>query len=111
MQKLYDISDIKKDFYYYMKKETQTIKCPVCGYEYLPSEIFLPDDFTGKQTGIIRDDNGEIICFSTKEKPCLEQEFVCDHCNSAFKVKAVISYEVKACPEHDFDEDYIVKIK
>ena len=26
-------------------KDLVVVKCPVCGQEYLPSEIFLPNDF------------------------------------------------------------------
>ena len=38
-----------------------TIRCPHCGCEYLPAEIYLPNDFLGYPTNIIKDEKGEIL--------------------------------------------------
>ena len=44
------------------------IECPVCGYEYLPAEIFVPRAIFGTPGFIRRDVLGKIEAFSgTKE--------------------------------------------
>ena len=40
------------------------IKCPKCGYEYLASEIFYPEDLLGTCNNIIRDENGKILSWN-----------------------------------------------
>ena len=50
------------------------IKCPKCGYEYLASEIFYPDDLLGGSTDILRDENGKIIFLGNGKEPSLETE-------------------------------------
>ena len=37
------------------------IYCPNCNAEYLPSEIFLPNEFLGKAQEVERDVNGKIL--------------------------------------------------
>lgn len=86
------------------------IVCPTCGMQYTPSEIYYPGDLIGKQTNIIRDDDGKIIYYQDNDI-CLNQEFICDHCGSAFTINADIVYSTKSCKEHDFDDDYVTKIK
>lgn len=94
-----------------MKKEEIITKivCPKCGREYLPAEIFFPDNLLGRPTDIIRDDAGKIIFFSGTTMD-LTEEFTCD-CGCCFKVEGNISFNIKTDPNKDFDEDYIVKIK
>ena len=68
------------------------IKCPVCGAEYLPAEIYLPDNFLGKPTEIVRDSLGRIeFHFGTNSD--LDEEFICDYCATHFKVHANINFE------------------
>ena len=37
------------------------IKCPHCGCEYLPAEVFYPKYLLGKPFNIIRDEEGTIL--------------------------------------------------
>ena len=53
------------------------ITCPHCGAEYCVSEIFYPDDLTGKVRSVIKDDTGKIM-FLDEEEPELEQTFCCE---------------------------------
>lgn len=41
----------------------QTIKCPYCDTEYLPSEIFLPEHFLGQEHDVERDTLGHILYY------------------------------------------------
>ena len=81
------------------------IKCPYCGYEYVPSEIYYPDSFLCKPTSIYRDVDGKIE--KVNAKPCLEEHYICDNCDKTFKVKATINYASSKVEELDFDNDYI----
>ena len=45
-------------------KQLRVIKCPTCGYEYLPAEIYMPNDFLGKPNNLMRDEHGKIIGFN-----------------------------------------------
>ena len=43
------------------KKNWNVIKCPHCGYEMIPAEIFYPDSLLGTPKTIVRDALGKII--------------------------------------------------
>ena len=42
-----------------MRKYSKIV-CPVCGAEYLQSEIFVPDGIIGKPTDIVKNKKGKI---------------------------------------------------
>lgn len=44
-------------------KQFVAIKCPHCGYEYLPAELFIADDLVGtpESNGVVRDALGKIL--------------------------------------------------
>lgn len=84
------------------------IRCPKCGYEYLASEVFYPDDILGSAKSVLRDDFGHILLLEDGEEPKLETSWVCDNCGHEFKAKL----EIRGASEHDqiydFSEDYII---
>ena len=88
-------------------KNTQIITCPVCGHQYLPSEIFFPDDLVGKPTEIIKDNFGKID-FYLGEDQNLTEEYVCDGCGTRFTVQAAINFKTEVV-EDKFDEEYVSK--
>lgn len=75
-------------------KDTKTIKCPFCGTEYLPGEIFLPKTFLGQPIDIERDINGKILIYDGVEQN-LEEDFCCEKCGKKFKINATINYDIK----------------
>lgn len=89
------------------KTEFIKIKCPHCGWEYLPCEIFYPKDFLGDADNIIRDEEGKIVSF-TGNSMILEEEFVCEHCDTKFTVEAKVEFTTKK--EDDWDEEYSTSI-
>jgi len=91
-----------------MLKELPIITCPICGTEYLPSEIFLPNDVFGKQYDITKDDNGKIK-FYLGDDPNLDEEFICECCNTKLNITMKMSFDIKEF-EDDFDEEYSVEI-
>ena len=85
-----------------MAKKT-TIRCPHCGWEYLPGEIYIPGDFVGQPSNIIKNEEGDVIGFDGDDMITTE-EFVCDHCGKRFSVDASITF--RTAPITDvFDED------
>lgn len=86
----------------------KTIKCPYCGYEYLPGEIYVPNNFLGKPTKIFRD-NGKV--YSSEGIPQdLSESYICDNCNKNFIVITRVMYETHADPKYKFDEEYTTTI-
>ena len=61
------------------------IKCPYCGCEYHPAEIFLPEYVIGRPTAVLKDDNG-VIEKVVADTTSLEEYYQCDKCNNSFKV-------------------------
>lgn len=74
-----------------MAKRT-TIRCPHCGFEYLPAEIYYPDTFLGVPSSIIRDEKGQILGFKGSDMNTSE-EFYCNGCDKPFSVDAVVTFK------------------
>jgi DNA-directed RNA polymerase subunit RPC12/RpoP len=92
------------------QKRGPVIKCPHCGYEYVPAEIFMPGDFLGKPTDLIRDPLGKFLYieYEKDNEPSQTESYVCDSCDKPFIVEPVVSYKVKKeVEELDFTEDYV----
>lgn len=84
------------------------IKCPKCGREYLPCEIFYPEDMM-LSTNVIKDENGKIIYFEGNQPDGFES-YICDGCGEEFTVKVSMTFDVEK-PEVDFDDDFTEDIK
>lgn len=85
------------------------IKCPHCGYEYLPGEIFMPNNFLGQPRHIVRDALGKILYEEYIEDKELvsTEKYVCDSCNKTFITEAIISFKTKAEEEElDFSSEF-----
>lgn len=86
------------------KEKVIVVKCPHCGYEYLPCEIFFPDEFLGQATNIIRDESGKIL-FWDGDSMNLKEEFVCDNCGTPFSIEGQITFKTKENKDM-FDDDW-----
>jgi len=87
-----------------------TIRCPHCGYEYVPAEIFMPGDLVGKTDQVIRDALGKIIYqdYEDGEEPLAVETYCCDNCGKEFLVEPVIQYKVKKQVEElDFSDQSV----
>lgn len=87
------------------EKEFVTIKCPKCGTEYLPAEIFVPSAYFGKPKDILRTVEGKIDYFSGKSLDTSER-YVCDRCLTPFIVKSTVTFSSEADPKANFNEEY-----
>lgn len=88
-------------------KEKHIVKCPHCGAEYLPNELYIPDEFFTK-TSALKDEQGKILG-NVSETLNTEEEYCCDVCSKTFKVKATVSFTTEEVKD-DFDEDYVVTL-
>ena len=91
--------------------KTPVIRCPHCGAEYLPGEIFLPGALIGQPDDIVKDSLGKIIYedYSTEDRePSMVEHFICDYCNKPFIIEASVTYRTKEeAPENDFTTKYV----
>lgn len=77
------------------------VKCPHCGMEYLPCEIFYPNSLLGVPKNIIKDPLGKILLVEWAEKgePSPDETFVCENCEHTFVAIANLSFKTEAGPE------------
>ena len=88
-----------------------TIRCPHCGCEYLPAEIYLPNDFLGRPGEIFKDENGVILGFQGTDMNTTET-FTCWNCDKAFSVEAIVTFKTTATTDmFKEDEDFADVIK
>ena len=85
------------------------IKCPHCGYEYLPAEIFSAKYLLGRPTDIVRTPAGDID-FYLGEEPDLVESYICDHCQTEFSVSCHLTFDIVEGSNYNFDDDYTTKI-
>ena len=90
-----------------MMKEKNIIKCPHCGAEYLPNEIYIPDEFF-TDVSALKDDNYKILATSGDALNAVE-EYCCDKCAKTFKVTAGVTFTTEEVKD-DFEDDYVVTI-
>lgn len=92
------------------RKKDATIICPYCGREYLPAEIYFPNQFFGTPEDIDRDAAGKIEVYDG-EPMNLVEEYTCDCCGKTFKTSATISFKSAVVESSDFEETYISPIQ
>ncbi len=88
-------------------KQLRVIKCPTCGYEYLPAEIYMPNEFLGKPKNIMKDSSGKIMGFDGIKMNDTES-YKCDNCDTMFEVVSTTYFVSK--PIGKSSEDYVTKL-
>ena len=91
--------------------KTPVIRCPFCGAEYLPGEIYMPGSLIGQPDEIVRDGLGKIIYedyYTETREPDMIERYICDQCNKPFVVEATITYKTREEEaEKDFSTQYV----
>jgi len=79
------------------QKKWPTIRCPHCGHEFVPADIFYPGELIGRPDQVVRDALGKVIYqdYGEDEEPCQIERYVCDECGKPFVVEPVIMYKVR----------------
>ena len=91
------------------KNKIDTISCPYCGCEYLPSEIFVPS-FIGHPKYIEKDTSGKILnCYGKMFDPI--EYYICDKCNTKFKIKADVKFKTYIEHKTNMNEDFTMQLK
>lgn len=88
-----------------MENKPLYIVCPKCGAEYLPAEIFYPDEILGNPENIVKDKKGKVEFFIGNSIN-LTEEFTCYSCNCRFTVEGTVKFSTKESSRAKFDEDY-----
>ena len=93
-----------------MKKTT--IRCPHCGWEYLPAEIYYANDFLGEPKNIIKTEEGNVLGFDGEDMNT-EETYYCDHCGKQFKIDASVTFKTSAVDDifSEDEDEYVSKIK
>lgn len=91
--------------------KTAIIRCPHCGSEYLPGEIYLPGSLIGQPDDIVKDSLGKILYedYSTEDRePNMIEHFICEQCEKPFIIEASVTYRTREeAPENDFTTKYV----
>lgn len=91
--------------------KSAVIRCPHCGAEYLPGEIFMPNAIIGQPDEVVKDSLGKILYedyYTEDREPSLEESFTCEYCEKPFVIEAVVTYKTsKESPEKDFSSPYV----
>jgi DNA-directed RNA polymerase subunit RPC12/RpoP len=88
-------------------KQLRIIKCPKCGMEYLPAEIYYPNVFLGTPLNVMRSIEGKILGFDGTSMNDTET-YKCDNCDSLFEVVSTTNFTSKLVGESS--EDHITKL-
>ncbi len=91
-------------------RKTSIIKCPHCGAQYLPAEIYMPGAFLGRPEDLVKDSFGKILYedYQDNKEPDMIEHFICEYCDKPFVIEATITYKTMAEePEKDFSTQYV----
>lgn len=90
--------------------KTSLIRCPHCGAEYLPGEIYMPGSLIGQPEDVVKDFTGKILYedYPVDKEPDMIEHFTCEYCEKPFIIEAAITYRTKEeAPENDFSTNYV----
>lgn len=92
-----------------MKKGSRII-CPVCGRNYLPGEIFIPNYLIGQPKYVERDTYGKILNVDGIS-PDNQEEYKCDGCGTDLIISCDIKFYTEVDERKNFDTPYTTKLK
>ena len=93
------------------KSRIDVIACPYCGAEYTAGQIYIPKTFLGVPKHVEREQISKKIIFDEGTPMNLRETYICDYCNTQFKVKAFVKFSTEKDENHNFNKDYTVSLK
>ncbi len=90
-------------------RKFEIIECPCCGREYLPAEIFIPQNFFGRPRDIVRDVYGCILEYEGSSID-VGETYTCDKCNTTFQVRVKMNFTTESTKIENFDEEYVTPV-
>ncbi len=91
-------------------RKTSIIKCPHCGAQYLPAEIYMPGSFIGRPEDLVKDSLGKILYedYRAGQEPDMIEHFECEYCDKPFIIEATVTYKTMSeALEKDFSTQYV----
>ena len=91
-------------------RKSTNFKCPHCGAEYLPGEVYIPGALIGQPDDLVKDSLGRILYEDYQEgrEPDLIEHYICDYCSKPFIIEATVTYKtMMEEPERDFQSQYV----
>ena len=91
-------------------RKTPIIRCPHCGAQYLPGEIYMPGALIGQPDDLVKDSLGKILYEDYQEgkEPDMIEHYICGYCDKPFIVEATVTYKTMTeAPERDFSQQYV----
>nr|DAD78142.1 MAG TPA: RimK-related lysine biosynthesis protein, Probable-dependent amine/thiol ligase family Amino-group [Siphoviridae sp. ctrgt10] len=88
-----------------IEQDFVVIKCPKCGYEYLPAELFIPNAVFGKPSDIERTADGRILSFDGTA-PDANETYICERCGTPLRLHVEMGFRATVDNKKDFTEDY-----
>ena len=92
------------------KAKDAIIKCPFCGAEYLPAEIYIPESFIGKPECIDKSHLTKKIESYFGKSMDLVERYKCDNCDTMFKIVARVQFTTMVEKDLDFKKPYSTKL-
>lgn len=94
-----------------MKKDRfDIITCPFCGAEYTAGELFIPKYFLGVPKDLERDSITKKIISDFGTSMNTKEKYICDYCNTPFKIRAVVKFIVEEDVQNNFNREYTTKL-
>lgn len=87
------------------------INCPHCGAEYTAGEIFIPSVFLGVPQDIEKEGLTHRILFDGGKPMNTRESYICDYCNTPFKISAYVKFNVEEDTLHNFNKSYVTSLK
>lgn len=87
------------------------ITCPSCGAEYTAGEIYIPESFLGVPQHVEREGVTHHILFDGGKAMNTKENYICDYCNTPFKVSAYVKFNVEEDKTHNFNKNYATSLK
>ena len=91
-------------------RKSVNFKCPHCGAQYLPGEVYLPGALIGQPDDLVKDSLGRILYedYQEGQEPNMIEHYICDYCDKPFIVEATVTYRTMVEePEKDFSSQYV----
>ncbi len=91
-------------------RKTPIIKCPHCGAQYLPGELYMPGALIGQPEDVVKDSLGKLLYedYPDGKEPDMIEHFTCEYCDKPFVVEATVTYKsMVEAPEADFKNQYV----
>lgn len=90
--------------------EECVIRCPSCGAEYLPAEIYYPNSFFGRPSCIDRDLFTRKVDSYCGTSVNFNERYTCDYCKKPMLVTAKVVFNTRVDEKNDVSSVYSTKL-